>query len=295
ITTEFDTTLTVKISTNNNVCGVTGKAHVTGLGTMKLIKIASLELTTLWSTPIDKSGPDVTLAECEPPPPPPSGVCNDSSASNYGSLEDCTYGTGGGGGGGNTPPSDPLADPPGSGSTWHCWASYAEVYHEQDGYYWYSWDYIGDECGYGTRIANVPEIAAFRASAQGSGLASTTSSSNGHRRVSVAVVPSIPGNARTAIIRGTNAADDLLLVNLATANIWDVSNLLDDAAQKLGAARSRASLSIRKDGKPSSSPKAALSVARANDVGAFVAAVRNAKPSRQKWFMSIPAAEIQLP
>lgn len=58
--------LTKSINTNNNRCGITGKARIWGEGALKVIQNPT-GLTTIFSGPDDQSGADKTLPDCEPP------------------------------------------------------------------------------------------------------------------------------------------------------------------------------------------------------------------------------------
>lgn len=67
IRTEQQKPLAATISTNNNTCGITGKARVSGRGAMVVLKTSVTEAFTLWSSAFDRSAPDVTLPACAPP------------------------------------------------------------------------------------------------------------------------------------------------------------------------------------------------------------------------------------
>ena len=66
-----DTTLTVRVSTNNITCGLIGKSSYTGTALQKAIDVKLVQIT-LWSQTLpNTNGPDVLQPACPPPPPPP--------------------------------------------------------------------------------------------------------------------------------------------------------------------------------------------------------------------------------
>ena len=101
-----DTTLTVRISTNNITCGLTGKSSYRGVASTKAVGVI-----VLFSMSLDMTyGPDMLQPECPPPPPPPDecdgpatrviGAVTGILASTAGDCEDAPAPPGGG--------SDPI-------------------------------------------------------------------------------------------------------------------------------------------------------------------------------------------
>jgi len=64
---EGDTILTVRTSTNNTVCGLTGKSSYKGSANIRAVGVVPLYTSSIETT----SGPDVLQPACPPPPKPP--------------------------------------------------------------------------------------------------------------------------------------------------------------------------------------------------------------------------------
>jgi len=97
--------LSVSISTSGHSCSITGKARVSGSAALKLAK---LDVTTVWAGGVDESAPDKSLDPCVVADQCSShiyyanGDCNESgeSAEEQDGGRDGGEGGGGGGGGG---------------------------------------------------------------------------------------------------------------------------------------------------------------------------------------------------
>lgn len=86
------------LSTMNNNCGITGKARLTANASLSLITRYGLGVVN--SPSVDKSAPDVTLADCAPVSPCGTEIVDDGSC-NDGSTGGPSAGGGGGSDGGS--------------------------------------------------------------------------------------------------------------------------------------------------------------------------------------------------
>ena len=101
-------TLNSTISTNNNTCGITGKARLIATASLRLIQNPT-NITLVWSGNLDRSAPDVTLPLCieENEEETNSGtvyMCGGEFVDDPSSCES-EPGSGGGGGGGEQGPA----------------------------------------------------------------------------------------------------------------------------------------------------------------------------------------------
>ena len=130
--------LTSAISTNNNKCGITGKARLIGNASLTLIK-NPWGISKAWHNKVDESAPEVTLPPCPPDPcattPPPDDKGGEAMALLTPDGPSLSCSSDGGGGGSSGGSGD------GGGGKWVSYSittCYGYHYFDENGYYLYS-------------------------------------------------------------------------------------------------------------------------------------------------------------